>query len=406
MDGPGSTAEGGGVAGMDVMGAAGSVLGAGQSIFGATGVDTSGAEKFDIKAHDKGRLAGGVGGAAKLGKGIATGNPMDMIAGVADIGGAIFGGGKAKKEMEDANSKYNIGEAAAIRQSDFANGGKMNSYANGSPNYADIFGLDPAAQKRLEYEAGYNNTVGASPMSRPDALPGINEVDETATGKRLRAGTNWLGENAGNIAQYAPVVGNLLALKNLEKPNTPRGTRLGGVYSPGKYDEAALTNQINQQNIERSLTESSGGDLGALRTNLQSAGLGKLKALGEGMRSQRGLNIAEEDKKFRYGQQKDTFNAQLDERYLDRKARDQGAYETAKAGLEKGVTDSIGNIGREEVDKKTVKQMFGYKWNGKYWIDPKTNVKYTNKQVSEKVDKEKAKQSETNSNMFGGYTKK
>jgi hypothetical protein len=320
-------------------------------------------------------------------------NPMDIISGGAQTLGAVFGG-KARK-MQDANAMANIAASADIRQSDFAMGGKMNSYQDGTQRpLRDIFAFDPNAMADID------------PYSDID-VAGSKAEDFAAiqTPKDRPRRDNWLGQNLGNIAQYAPAVGNLLELKNLKRDPTPRGSRVEGTYTPGQFDEAALVNQINQQNIERSLTEAAGGDLGALRSSLIGAGAAKLKARGEGQRAQRAKNIEEAARKFQFGRQKDLFNVQMDERFQERAAKDKGAFETAKAALRKGVTESIGAIGREEVDKKTIKEMFGYKWDGKYWTDNKGN-KYTNKEASAKVAEANAKKATVNADMFGGYTKR
>tara|TARA_R110000822_G_scaffold73853_18_gene177657 strand:- start:2464 stop:4029 length:1566 start_codon:yes stop_codon:yes gene_type:complete len=393
--------DGAGVAGYASLGT--TALDMGRQMFGPTGVATDGSNTQKTEKVDSaGAALGGVAKGAKAG--MMFGPWGAAVGGV--IGGAagLIGAGRANKDAIEANGMKTIADSSKIRQSDFANGGKMtNQYAGGSRNLRDTLGVNPQAQKQLEFDSGYSNPTAGNSMFKADV---VNPMEERSNTERaLRGGVDWLGQNAGNIAQYAPAVGNLMELKNLTKGTTARGSRVAGEYTPGQFDETALVNQVNQQNIERSLTESSGGDLGALRTNLIGAGAAKLKAQGEGMRSQRQLNIGENDKKFQYGRQKDMFNAQLDERYLERKAQDDGAFETAKASLRKGVTDSIGNIGKEEVDKKTVKEMFGYKWNGKYWTD-KQGKQYSNKEVSAKVKEEQAKKADSNTNMFGGYLKK
>ena len=74
-------------------------------------------------------------------------------------------------------------------------------------------------------------------------------------------------------------------------------------------------------------------------------------------------------------------NAQLEESYIDRKARDEGAYNTAKAANRAKLFENIGNIGRDLSNKQLVKRMFGYTWNGEYWIDNKGN-KVSNEDIN------------------------
>jgi hypothetical protein len=88
---------------------------------------------------------------------------------------------------------------------------------------------------------------------------------------------------------------------------------------------------------------------------------------------------------------------QADERFLEREEANEGAYQTAKQENRAAIFENIGNIGREETDKKTIKDMYGYKWNGKYWTDPK------GKRVSEVEYQNALNQIQ---NMFGGYLKR
>src|SRR5690606_23408837 len=95
----------------------------------------------------------------------------------------------------------------------------------------------------------------------------------------LNKGIDWLGQNYGDIMSYAPVIGALT--QKIDKPNTARGTRLDNTYQRQLVDETALQNSINQNNIQGALTNNSGGDLGALRSNLIAGNLAKTKALSD-----------------------------------------------------------------------------------------------------------------------------
>jgi len=102
--------------------------------------------------------------------------------------------------------------------------------------------------------------------------------------------------------------------------------------------------------------------------------------------------------------QKDQINAQLEGDYINRRAQDVGAFESTKSKLQRQIAEDAGAIGREEVDKKLVKEMFGYKWNGKYYIDKDGKVVPNNVVAAQVAD---AKQKEaTNASQYGGYLKK
>jgi hypothetical protein len=225
-------------------------------------------------------------------------------------------------------------------------------------------------------------------------------VEKTNTGQAL----DWLGKNAGNIAQYAPIASNILALKNLKKGTTDRGVRMDRVYQPQQFDEAQLINQINQDNTAAALKESSTGDAGGLRATLLGEDINKKKALSQGMAAGKEVNRGENQFAFQTGMQKDQINAQLEGDYINRRAQDIGAYETTKAKLQRQIAEDAGAIGTEEVDKKLVKEMFGYKWNGKYYIDKDGKV-VPNNVVAAQVADAKTKEA-TNASQYGGYLKK
>lgn len=369
--------EGGSAELGDVAGAAKGLLSAGQDIFGKPNVDTSGKQNYDIQAFQKNKLSKGVGGAANIGKGIVTGNPMDIIKGAGDLGSAIFG--KGKSAMEEANHQYALGQNANVRQSDFALGGKVDPNIFGQPTEG-TYSL--AQEKPLVDPAIFGKPTG--PYSNLDGSVVTPEGFNSNTKTKIGQGVDWLGQNAGNIAQYAPVASNLMSLKNLKRGATERGSRLDNTYQPQLYDQARLQNMLSQQNTERALTESSGGDLGALRSNLIGQGAAKTKALSEGMATADSVNRDENRFKFQADSAKDAANVNLDQDFLNRKAQDTGAYETTKANLKRQLAEDIGGIGKEEVDKKLVKELFNYKWNGEYYID-KDGKPHTKADIAKKV---------------------
>lgn len=199
----------------------------------------------------------------------------------------------------------------------------------------------------------------------------IQPEKKNTFGKAAGKGLDWLGQNYGDIMSYAPAIGALT--QKIDKPNTARGTRLDNRYERQLFDEAALQNSINQNNMQGALTNNSGGDLGALRTNLIAGNLAKTKALSDAYLRGNEINRNENRAAQQFNLNVDSQNMMQDERYIERKAQDEAAYSSAIADRRKAVLDNIGNIGREESNKKLVKQLFGYTWNGKYWVDSKGN---------------------------------
>ena len=261
---------------------------------------------------------------------------------------------------------------------EYANSKAMGGYQNkydGLTRKSSYINTDPTITQNPE---GINidaNKLGLNPAGF-EAYQAANAGNvyvepKTQTGEILSKTGDFLKDNYGSILRYAPIVGNLT--DKLKKPITERGTRLDNVYQPQLFDEQSLLNQINQNNVNRAITESSGGDLGALRTNLLASNLNKTKAISDAYMKGEQINRDEKRFQFQNALQKDTFNAQQDERYIERKAQDEGAYNTAKSAQRAAIFEDIGKIGKEETYKKMVKDMFGYTWNGKYFVDKNGN---------------------------------
>jgi hypothetical protein len=378
----------------NIGGAAQSLLTAGQDIFGKPNVNVKGDQHYDINQFKKDKLSKGIGGAVNLGKGIVTGDPMAIVKGGADLLGSVFGGGK--KEMEIANQRFVGSQNAELRQSDFAYGGIMSGNIRKKPghvvrelgtggfrdgkgnyNYSDLSKPLVPTDEKLFNPSVWGQTPTTlnnyAEQTQPDTSnlnfgsgPTIPDFkNKTLAGRAL----DWTYENAANIGQFAPIASNLLELKNLKKSPTQRGTRLDSVYKEYNPDEARELNILNQQNTERALTEGATGNAGNLQTNLQAAGLNKLKGQSAIMSGIDQIKAGESAKGQQFKQQGDTVNAELDRDFLDRSARDKAAFETTKSNLKSALFEDVGKISKEHLDKKMVQKMFGYKWTGEYYTD-------------------------------------
>ena len=361
---PEQFAEGGSM--NDYLGVAKTALDFGNELFGDTGVDDSGNMQYE-KVNEFGSTASGALKGVQAGTAILPGIGTAVGALAGGVSG-LFGAKRKNEDIVEANNNFALSKTANLR-SDFGMGGKM-KYAEGG-NLDDLF--------KVKNEA-FNNAVNFEPT-----MATFNKAE----GKGLARGVNWLSENFGNIAQYAPIVNNALELKNLDKPITERGTRMDNMYAKNLFDTNTLVNQVNQNDVNAALEEASGGDLGALRTNILAGNLNKNKAISEAMMKADQINRDEGRFKFQSDFNKDRINVSLDQNYLERKDRDMGMYETTKSNLRRQLFEDLGDIGREEVNKKLVRDMFGYKWNGKYYVDPKTGAKFTQAEVAAKIKQNK-----------------
>jgi len=397
-----------------VKGIAGEVTDiAGSLIGGGNKIDTSGAQTYDAQAAKNARTQGAIGGGVKAITGALTGNPVDLVSGLFGVGKSIIGGKKEQEEINQANVNSNLAGSAHLR-SDFAYGGKVNEYAGDDPKKSSwmdqdfsAYGASMAGKDQLtDLAAGYAlkpkvdmTGAGTNMFTTPD-YSATDSPEETKTG----AGRvlDWLGENGSEIGRLAPIIGNLT--NKLEKPTTEAATKIIGRHARKPLDTQNAINRINQAtNEQRLASELSGGDLGAARNMATVLDLNTKRGISDA--SYKG-DVGERDEQ-RFGTQVDQrnaqFNAMQDERYIDRKARDTGAYNTAKQAQRTALYEDAGALARELGDKNTIKEMFGYKWNGKYWTD-KSGTEYTTKEMSHKIKSQYG--TPTNTTMFGGYLKK
>ena len=264
----------------------------------------------------------------------------------------------------------------------FAKGGHMsNRYNHGGPLKHNYKGLQIDADK-----------LGLS----AEAFSKFKEGDKekSTAGKSL----DWLGQNYGDILSYAPVAGELF--NKIKRTKTERGSRITGRANLGRVDERALINQINDQNVFRGVKEASAGNLGALMAGNLAGELGKTKARSAAYLSAANVNLSQRGKEATLDRQADILNVQQDERFLTRKAQDEGAYQTAKDKRRVAILEGLGDIGREQSNKKLVREMFGYTWNGKYYVNDKGD-----KVTSEEMNKRVNSRNDTMQNLFGGYLK-
>lgn len=398
--------------GASIVQGAGTALDLGMTAFGDPNVDMTGSQHIVPEKAGIGTASGALKGAAAGAQFGLIGAGVGLLAGGA---AGLIGANKQKKAAGLANFRNTQRVSAGYGQSDFAYGGAVKQYQNGgfkqnpfSPNNVDInktvqgYRDEASLAGRLSLTSpsifgkpvgNVRDNIGQNTLPVSDYTGGIEAIGAgTATPGKTLAGRSldWLGQNAGEMARFAPIAGNLMDLKNLKQAPTQRGSRLAGTYKQYRPDEMREMNQLNQFNTERALTEASGGDIGALRSNLLAAGAGKLKGKSAVMANIDKIKAAESAKAQQFGRQKDVTNLAAEERFLERAAKDKGAFETAKSGLKKAIYEDVGAVGKEAQDKEIVAKMFGYKWNAKYkkYEDTEGNL-FSKEETQKKVDEKK-----------------
>lgn len=321
---------------------------------------------------------------------------------------------KNKEKRDEANYQNNVAMQSKF-SNDFALGGNL-----GNPPQEGTINDDWMTQN-LVYQ--YNNQpfpngeFRYTPPIQPttnisqDQLdnPGFNVEQPYSSNKlgkaNLKPAVDWAKNNYGNMMRYAPVAMNALQLSQLKKPEQERLNRLDSRFKPEYVDERSLQNIVGNEydSTINGLTNASNGSLGTLRGNILGAGYNKTRAMSEAY-----VNAANQNRQMNMqGQQ---FNLGIDQANIgqdnlerDINARNRAAYDNNKSKLQTGLAENIGAIGKEEVYKKMAKEMFGYGWDGQYYID-KNGLKRTPAQVQKEVDDaQKNSITATNENKLGGY---
>jgi len=237
----------------------------------------------------------------------------------------------------------------------------------GEPTYPGqgVIQANPNINQQVPVNAslGLPNTnisdINANAFTWPiDQTP---KVSNTSNGS-----TSWWDRNkslVGDVASYglmaSPIIGNMMAMKNLSKPET---------VSAGNIKTSLTPQLVNRQQIERNLVRQlagnrqalqsvSSGDFGQYAANLQSLHSSSASALGT-VNLQADMADAQERARVEEGnigiQQ---FNINQQQRSSEINAQNQAAYDAQKLALQQGMYQNISNVGQS---------LFNYKQAQKY----------------------------------------
>lgn len=332
---------------------------AGGGILGATGVgnngmtpDYAGAAMGSLELFNQ---AGGntspKSGAAAL-TGAATGASVGTMifpgigtavgAGIGAITGLVGSNKANKRVLRQAENAASIANKQFSDVEQFADGGRKKSTSiTGTP-------------------AGYvfqtPNFTLANPVGR-------------ASGQGFKLDGN-------QLMRFAPVVNNFKQINSLREP-TVKDPIINKELATRRYvDKNALINPINIQagNSLRALNQL-GGSTGARRGAIVATNIARNRAIGE-------ANLNADNINRQVDMQADAQDFQRRDNNLNRLAqarenydRDLGAYLTNKSQLEGTMSNSIGAIGLENMNREKVGNMFGYNEQGNF-INTDTNGSY------------------------------
>ena len=408
----------GGMAGM-----ATTAMDFGQQIFGKTGIDTSGLSAAPEVDSTGGAMAGGALKGASAG--MALGPWGAAIGGVIGAGAGLIGNSKQKKDAQKAD--YNN---ALVTNSSMAYGGySKNQYAGGGPlnpggavdnSLSNLFDNLTQTPQTAVGNAGRlptgESTAPNQVIAPPPAIEGGNHVwgkdpmtkpsfKDTRVGKAAGNTANWVGNNYGSLMNLAPIVGNLT--NKIERGTDPRRDRADLQYKPNYVDERQLQRVAQEEHgaLTNQLRDASGGSGARFSANALAAGLNKTKGLSAAYMGAQAQNSQENTKQFQSRAQNQSLNLRQSNLDVQDKMLGDAAVETAKSERRAAIFEDIGKVGMEEGNKKLVKEMFGYTWDGRYYRDNSGKIVPRTAKEKEAATKEegKGKKVDSNKSMFSPY---
>lgn len=228
---------------------------------------------------------------------------------------------------------------------------------------------------------------------------------KSSFGQKVGQIGNYVNENAGNLARYAPIAANALQLAQLKKPQGERLDRLSNRYKPEYVDEVALQN-IADQTMNNSVNAigQSGASQGQLRSSIVGSQLQRTKALSDAYNNAAAQNRATNDRAQTFNLGVDQVNLNQSNTEKDINARNSAAYDNEKSKYLTGIGEGIGDIGKEQTQKKIIAKTLGYKWDGTYVKDAAGNI-VTDPTTGKPMTEEKLKESQSvkDKKALGGY---
>ena len=388
----------------DLMGSVGAGLGGltalagmGKQAFGSTGIDTSGVTAApDVPSQGSAAAGGALKGASA---GAAFGPWGAAIGGVLGGAAGLIGGGKAKRDAQEAavNNDMKLHNDAT---NDYKSGGSLvaNMYehggehdfmtANNQAMAADNPGTPYAQEQDMsiveDNEFPTSSSFSANNKWAMNQAKKYNANDPTKStlgaDENKKENENESKTNYAELLRYAPAVMNTAQLADLKRPEQVGMNRLGNKYNEQLVDERGLQNTVQENvlNNRNALLSSSGGSGSSARANLLASQLQGGKVQSQAYQQAGEANMKEN----RAGQvfNRDTDKANLNQSNLENRTNLelQAGYETNKSKLISQLGQDLGGIGREELFKRYPELMgINYDWKGRH--SSETNKSKTKK---------------------------
>ena len=281
-------------------------------------------------------------------------------AGVGALGGGIASG-LNKKQARRRRSRQNI-----IQDHQVNNEFEDNLFFLGG-NKTNL-SIDPIMGSEMEsnkWSKDFNNLLLNTSNPTSNTSNPTSSDNASNDGRNKFNPLNWASNNIYELGRLAPVVGNLT--DRVKRSTTPMGARLDNRYQRTPFDTQSLINKATDNNVSRSIQEASGGNTGAARANLTAAGLNRGRVISDAYLQADNINRQERAMEQQFNAGIDQANVQLDNQFIDMKARDDAAYEQARSMRRANIFDNIGKVSERMSNRRAVVNASGgYDSEGNY----------------------------------------
>ena len=294
------------------------------------------------------------------------------------------------KHGHDPFKHYQTYGSPYDEQKDLDNNTNSNSiYSNKKTNYDPNFDLFNPFKELTGFNSTRPYTSGVNELNPTNEVEMQKLIGKGAEDYTRKSTTNKKGnlseeesssENKilDNIKKYgpdalrlSPVIGNILTRKNLKRAEDPTRDRLSSRFDRDLFDEKTMVNELDQNNVNRALTEASGGDMGGLRASILGANLNKDRARSSAMAEGQNINRNQNQVAQQFNLGVDSTNLQQSNLDIADSMANEGAYQTAKQNLNAAIATDLGRIGKELQDRGMAEKMFGYTSKGDYVVNSK-----------------------------------
>lgn len=175
---------------------------------------------------------------------------------------------------------------------------------------------------------------------------------------------NFFDNNGNDLLRIAPIARNLL--RKAPKAEITSLPKLDNRFKESRIDEANLLNRISNAtgNTRQAIRESSAGNLGALRSNLLQANINELRAVSDAMFQNQGFKADQNNLAQQFNKDTDIRNQNIMSQEIIANEQNRAAARAQKEAWRTAAWEDIGLMGKEGKYADILRNTTGYNPDG------------------------------------------